>query len=56
VRPGIVVKEKGVFHFSDRTNEAGNFTYVYRVLSSLGKNVLKMTETLWKITLIFAEK
>jgi hypothetical protein len=70
VRPGIVVKEKDVFHVSVRTNctgalvpqvtcsklEAENCTrLVCSVLLNVGKSVLKMTEKLWKNILIIAK-
>jgi hypothetical protein len=36
--------------------EAGNFTaLVYSVLLSVGRSVLKMTDTLWKNSLIIAK-
>jgi hypothetical protein len=70
MRPGIVMKEKTVFHVSVRTNPTGallkfvmcsevqacNFTtLVYSILLNIDKSELKMMETLWKCSLIIAK-
>jgi hypothetical protein len=52
----ILCKLKQSFHVMCFEAEAGNFTtLVYRILINVGKSLLKMTETLWKNSLIIAK-